>query len=88
MTKLPFEISEILTLKAGHGEPAVLAAWERAVAFGRWRAGDVRSILATNGQAPRPNPPGQALVLTLPSLPARSLDAYGISPDADRGEVS
>ena len=37
----------------------LLAALERAVAFGRWRAADVRSILATGGHAPRPTPPGR-----------------------------
>ena len=66
VTKLTTEISEILTLGAAHGNEPLLAALERAVAFGRWRAADVRSILATNGQAPRPRPAGQALVLTLP----------------------
>jgi transposase len=80
VTKLAAELAEILTLAAAHGQPAVLAALERAVAFGRWRAGDVRSILATNGQAPQPTPPGQALVLTLPSVPTRSLDAYRLQP--------
>jgi transposase len=94
VTKLPGEITEILTLKAAHGEPALLTALERAVAFGRWRAGDVRSILATNGQAPDPTPPGQALVLTLPSalqVPTRSLDAYRVTPAgsvSEGGEVS
>lgn len=39
---------------------------------------DVRSISATNGQAPSPRPAGQALVLTLPKVPTRSLDAYRI----------
>jgi len=45
----------------------------------RWRAGDVRSILATNGSAPIPTPAGQALVMTLPTVPTRSLDAYAIN---------
>jgi hypothetical protein len=88
VTKLTTEISEILTLQAAHGDTALLAALERAVAFSRWRAADVRSILATNGQAPVPRPPGQALgqalVLTLPTVPTRSLDAYRI----DGGDVS
>jgi transposase len=91
VTKLPGEITEILTLKAAHGEPALVQALERAVAFSRWRAGDVRSILATNGQAPEPSAPGQALVLTLPSVPTRSLDAYRITPVGsvpEGGEVS
>jgi transposase len=81
VTKLSSEIAEILTLHAAHGTEPLLAALERAVAFGRWRAADVRSILATNGQAPQPRPTGQALVLTLPTVPTRSLDAYRIDGD-------
>lgn len=88
VTKLGTEIAEILTLGAAHGVQEVLAALERAVAFGRWRAADVRSILATNGHAPRPTPAGHALVLTLPSVPVRSLDAYRVDRDAEGGEVS
>ncbi len=88
VTKLGTEITEILTLGAAHGTEPLLAALERAVTFGRWRAADVRSILATNGHAPRPTPAGQALVLTLPSVPTRSLDAYRIPPLTDGGEVS
>ena len=88
VTKLGTEIAEIGTLHAAHGTGALLAALERAVAFGRWRAADVRSILATHGHAPRPTAPGEALVLTLPSVPTRSLDAYRIQPEVDGGEVS
>jgi transposase len=88
VTKLGGEIAEILTLGAAHGAEPLLAALERAVTFGRWRAADVRSILATGGHAPRPTPAGQALVLTLPSVPTRSLDAYRIGPNLDGGEVS
>jgi len=84
VTKLTSEITEILTLQAAHGTGPLLAALERAVAFRRWRAADVRSILATNGQAPSPRPAGQALVLTLPTVPTRSLEAYRI----DGGDVS
>jgi transposase len=92
VTKLGTEIAEILTLGAAHGAEPLLAALERAVTFGRWRAADVRSILATNGHAPRPAAAGQAfesgVVLTLPSVPTRSLDAYRIGPGVDGGEVS
>jgi transposase len=70
------EIGEILTLHAAHGQAALLAALERAVEFRRWRADDVRSILASAGAAPAPRPPGQALVLTLPSVPVRPLSDY------------
>jgi transposase len=91
VTKLGTEIAEVLTLGAAHGTDALLAALERAVGFGRWRAADVRSILATNGHAPRPTPAGQTfdtgVVLTLPSVPTRSLDAYRID-GTDGGEVS
>jgi transposase len=78
VTKLNTEIGVLLTLAAAHGADALRAALERAVAFGRWRADDVRSILATNGHAPVPTPAGQALVMTLPSVPTRSLEAYRI----------
>ena len=61
-------------------DETLLTALERAVTFSRWRAGDVRSILATNGSAPTPTPAGHALVMTLPTVPTRSLDAYAISP--------
>lgn len=87
VTKLGTEIAEVLTLGAAHGSDALLAALERAVAFGRWRADDVRSILATGGHSPRPTPAGKALVMTLPTVPVRSLDAYRID-DTDGGEVS
>ena len=88
VTKLPGEIGEIVTLHAAHGTEPLLAALERAVAFGRWRAADVRSILATHGQAPVPRLAGQALVLTLPTVPTRSLDAYKIPGRIDGGDVS
>jgi transposase len=70
------EISGILTLQAAHGDTALIAALERAVEFRRWRADDVRSILAAAGAAPTPRAAGQALVLTLPSVPVRPLSDY------------
>jgi transposase len=92
VTKLNTEISVLLTLAAAHGQAELVAALERAVSFGRWRADDVRSILATNGHAPRPTAAGQALVMTLPTVPTRSLDAYRLNTETDAamdgGEVS
>jgi len=76
VSSLAREISEILTLQAAHGDAALAGALERAVQFRRWRADDVRSILASAGAAPAPRPPGQALVLTLPSVPVRPLSDY------------
>ena len=65
---------------------ALVAALHRAVAFRRFRAADVRSILAAGTGTPQPRPAGDALVLDLPVAPTRSLDAYKITLVAD-GEV-
>jgi hypothetical protein len=78
VTKLGAEVETLAGLEAAHGRPALLAALERAVAFRRWRAADVRSILAAGDAAPTPTPPGDALVLELPPVPTRSLDAYAL----------
>ena len=78
VSKLPTELAQILTLHAAHGHDRLLAALERAVQFRRWRADDVRSILAAAGAAPSPRPAGQALLLTLPSVPTRPLTDYAI----------
>ena len=43
-----------------------MAAIERAVEFGRFRAHDVRSILAAGTGVPRPARPGDALIVDLP----------------------
>jgi hypothetical protein len=51
------------------------------VEFKRWRADDVRSILAAGGAAPQPRPAGQALVLTLPAVPTRPLSDYAIGDE-------
>jgi len=64
-------------LAAAHGPQALVDALTRAVAFKRFRAEDVRSILAAGTSAPTPVPAGGALVLDLPTPPApASLDAY------------
>ena len=78
VSTLAREIGEILTLRAAHGDAALITALERAVEFRRWRADDVRSILAAAGAAPTPQPAGQALVLTLPQVPVRPLADYAI----------
>jgi len=78
VSKLPSELAQILTLHAAHGHDPLLTALARAVEFGRWRADDVRSILAAAGAAPQPRPAGQALVLTLPQVPTRSLADYAL----------
>ena len=78
VTKLGVELGELAGLEAAHGRDILVAALERAVAFGRWRAGDVRSILAAGTGAPQPTGPGEALVIPLPIVPTRPLSAYAI----------
>ena len=73
------ELDILLALGAAHGEAALVAALRRAVAFKRFRAADVRSILAAGTGTPQPRPAGDALVLDLPTAPTRSLDAYKIT---------
>jgi hypothetical protein len=79
-TRLGPELAELNTLHAAHGDEAFLDALSRAVAFGRWRAADVRSILAAGTGTPRPTPAGDALVLEFPAVPTRSLSDYAIDP--------
>jgi transposase len=77
-TRLAADLDELAALRAAHGEAALLAALERAVAFRRWRADDVRSILAAGAGIPQPRPAGDALVIELPQVPTRPLSAYTI----------
>ena len=77
-TRLGPELAELNTLRAAHGEQAFAAALDRAVAFGRWRAADVRSILAAGPGTADPRPAGDALVLELPAVPVRPLSDYAI----------
>ena len=49
----------------------------------RFRAADVRSILAAGTGTPQPRPAGDALILDLPVAPTRSLDAYRIDRGGD-----
>jgi transposase len=85
-TRLAAELEILLALGAAHGTDALISALHRAVAFRRFRAADVRSILAAGSGAPQPRPAGDALILDLPVAPTRSLDAYKISTVVD-GEV-
>jgi transposase len=83
VSKLGRELADIVALKAAHGEAALLAALQRAVTYRRWRAADLRSILAASGYSPTPRPAGQQLgdVLTLPQVPTRPLDDYKVTTE-------
>ena len=84
-TRLGPELVELNTLAAAHGERVFLDALARAVAFGRWRAADVRSILAAGAAAPQPTTAGGALVIELPLVPTRPLSDYAIGATATGG---
>jgi len=77
-TRLGPELAELNTLRAAHGEQEFAAALSRAVAFRRWRAADVRSILAAGPGTPDPRAAGDALVLELPVVPVRPLADYAL----------
>ena len=87
-TRLGSELQILLALGAAHGDQALVAALHRAVVFRRFRANDVRSILAAGAGTPQPRPAGDALILDLPVAPTRSLDAYRVTGAADGGVTS
>jgi transposase len=87
-TRLGSELEVLLALGAAHGSDALVGALRRAVAFRRFRAADVRSILAAGAGTPQPRAAGDALILDLPLAPTRSLDAYTVTPAADGGATS
>lgn len=76
-TMLPKEIIEIVTdLLPAHGSDAVAHAVGRAARFGRFKAADVRSILAIGTALPEPAGHGDRVVVELPAAQIRSFDAY------------
>jgi len=75
-TRLGPELEELSALKAAHGREALIAALERAITFGRWKASGVRSILAAGAGVAQPTQPGGALVIELPTTASRSLTDY------------
>lgn len=79
MTMLPKEIDVIVNdLLPAHGADAVTRALERAVRFSRFRAEDIRSILAIGPASPEPVDAGDPVVIDLPTVEQRGLDAYRI----------
>ncbi len=82
VTTLAGDLVELCDLEAAHGKEALVAAIGRAVEFGRFRAGDVRSILAAGTGVPRPRGPGDALIVDLPVTETRSLDDYAFGGES------
>jgi transposase len=87
-TRLPGELAAIVALEPGWGRAALVAALQRATRFRRFRAADVRAILAAGPRAPEPARPGAGLgaaaagALGLPVVPVRPLSAYALPPCA------
>jgi len=78
ITSLRGDLDELLAMRAAHGTEPLVAALERATAFGRFRAHDVRSILAAGKGVMRPARPGEALIVPLPFVSTRPLSDYAI----------
>lgn len=78
-TRLGTDLAELNALRAAHGDEAFTDALDRAVAFGRWRPADIRSILAAGAGLPGLGiPAGEALDLDLPAVPVRPLTDYAV----------
>jgi transposase len=74
--KLGSELAAIVELQAAWGRDALIAALERAHAFRRFRASDVRSILEAGAGVPSVVDEGEPLRGDLPVVVTRPLDAY------------
>lgn len=76
---LEAELRQILDLEAAWGRAPLVAALGRAVRFRRFKAADIRAILAAGSGVPRGAPAGTQLALELPAVPERPLAAYALS---------
>jgi len=82
VTSLAADLTELCAMEAAHDKTAFLDAVGRAVEFGRFRAKDVRSILAAGSGVPRPRGPGDALIVDLPVVETRLLDDYAFGGES------
>jgi transposase len=78
IASLASDLTELVALQAAHGTEPLLAALERALAFKRMRAFDVRSILEAGAGVPEPKRPGEAIIVPLPAVATRPLSDYAI----------
>jgi hypothetical protein len=76
--RLEYELTAIVELVPVWTREAVTMALERATRFRRFKAADVRKILEAGRGLPTPVRAGRQLVLELPEVPVRSLDAYAV----------
>jgi len=87
-TRLAADLAEMAALRAAHGDAALATALGRAAEFRRWRAADVRDILAAGAGVPDPRPAGDALVIGLPAVPVRPLSDYRAFSAGQDGSMS
>jgi len=76
--RLAHELAGIAELRRAYGIEALVAALERALAFRRFGAADVRSILVAGIGTPGLRRAGERLALDLPAVPVRPLAAYAL----------
>ena len=78
VTTLSADLADLVGMAAAHDAGAFVAALARATEFSRFRAADVRSILAAGAGVPRPRGPGDALIVELPAVGTGSLGDYAV----------
>lgn len=76
--RLGTEIERINRLAAAWGPGAVSEALSRALAFRRFTAADVASILEAGTGVPTPVPPGEPIRVDAPEAPMRGLSDYAL----------
>jgi len=74
--RLAAELAAINDLAAAWGQDTVVIALERALAFRRFTAADVASILSAGDGLPRHTQAGGPLAIEVPQVPTRSLADY------------
>lgn len=79
-TRLASDLVDIGDLERAHGRQALLAALERAIVHRRFRAADIRAILAAGAGVLRSTRPGADLGVALPAVPVRPLADYALEP--------
>ena len=77
-SRLASELAQIRPLEASWGREPLVVALERATRFRRFRAEDIRAILAAGQGAPNPTAAGEPMNLGLPEAPVRPLSAYAL----------
>jgi len=75
---LASELAQIVALEPIWGKDALVAALERALAYHRYKAADVRSILAAARGLPHPVPAGPPFAAAVASVATRPLSAYAL----------